>query len=179
MSLTAGEIAQRIRRPATDPKKTIERIKHWTSLHLLQPLEGHRGGTGHHYSYDESALIEISILSAIADSGMPILKVGRNLLYGLARARSAFDEWEKAGRKGDYFFEIAFERRNPPIVEVHQGSVRSYVAAEVSLILNLHQVFSRLPSGLAQEEEIAVRIEARLANRKSKKVRRRSRSRKR
>src|SRR5229473_1431622 len=103
MSLSTGEIAERIRRPGMDTGMVIERIKHWTRLKLLQPVGGRRPGTGRHYRYDELELVPVAILSALADAGASIQGLGDNLLGGLAKAQAAYDKWEAKNRQGSFF----------------------------------------------------------------------------
>jgi len=177
MSLTTGELAEQIRRRDVEAGVLVERIKHWTRLGLLHPIGGRHGGTGRHYRYDELALIDVAVLSALADAGVRIQ--GMELLYALARVNHEFTDWDAKGRQSPFFLRLDSIRGRPfseRAIEVYTGQMKMAPDAQVSIIINLNQALTRVPRDLVRKQEIADiegRTEAReTAPRKRRKGRR-------
>jgi hypothetical protein len=76
MLMTAGQIAGRLGRPDS---LTAERIKHWIKLKLLRPLGARNPGTGRHLTFNEFALIDAFVLTALADHGIRLAELHRDL----------------------------------------------------------------------------------------------------
>jgi hypothetical protein len=98
---------------------------------------------------EAATLIDVAVLNALADDGAIIVGSGQ-LLHALALARAAHQDWEAAGRQGaPHFLELVSIRGKPFAPRVafsHQGyPVPHQPAAIVSTIVNLSQIFARLP----------------------------------
>jgi hypothetical protein len=76
MNMTAGQLAERLGRPDS---LTAERIKHWIKLRLLRPIGRRKPGTGRHLAFDELALVDAAILTALADHGVRLVELHRDL----------------------------------------------------------------------------------------------------
>jgi hypothetical protein len=169
MSLTAGEIVERIR-PGTDARKGVERIKHWQRLGLIEPASG-QGGTGNRYRYPELMAVDAAILWAISDAGASVQAIGGDLRAALAVARPAVVDWDRAGRRGSLFLvlsSIAGRPLSALVSEVSKGAPKVDPGAEASMVINLSQACARLPRGILQEAEIADRVEMRIEGRSAK-----------
>jgi hypothetical protein len=151
MPVTTGQIAQALQR-YWEPAQTTERIKGWTRLGLLFPIRGSGGGSGRHYRYDESTLVDVVVLSLLTDGGTDIDRSKhKGLLYGLMRTRDAFKRWEANRRSGEFYLEIASRRGNPAAVtEVFEGRPDRQMmsGALISTFVDLGLAFHRVPSNL-------------------------------
>jgi DNA-binding transcriptional MerR regulator len=90
MPLTVSEIARRLARP--ERQTTLrERIRHWTREGLVHPIGEKNPGTGRHRLYEESVLVDVAILNALAGLGVQV----RNLSAVLDRANELIEEHAK------------------------------------------------------------------------------------
>ena len=67
--MTIGEVAARVRHLADDPFALTERCRHWAKLGLLESADRHAEGTGRHKLYDEHAVYDAALLTALAEAG--------------------------------------------------------------------------------------------------------------
>jgi DNA-binding transcriptional MerR regulator len=74
MPKTVSEIAQQVKPGASETERNVlvERIAHWTREHLIAPLGRQNPGTGRHRRYADAAVVDVMILDAMANMGVPI-----------------------------------------------------------------------------------------------------------
>jgi DNA-binding transcriptional MerR regulator len=90
MPFTVSEIARRLASP--ERQTTLrERIRHWTREGLVHPIGEKNPGTGRHRLYEESVLVDVAILNALAGLGVQV----RNLNEVLDRANELIKEEAK------------------------------------------------------------------------------------
>jgi DNA-binding transcriptional MerR regulator len=153
MALSVAELAEVIRRPEVDRAAVVERLRHWTSIGMLEPEGDLNPGTGKRREYDDSAIFAAAILNALADLGIPIGKV-RYYMVVLLLAQRAQNLWAKK-RSADLYLEVAdFGRPNPQgvthAVFLHEGGKRDHLGSlthprsEGSLILPVSRLFARI-----------------------------------
>jgi DNA-binding transcriptional MerR regulator len=144
--LSVGELAERISPHGSNLAGIRERIRHWTREGLLIPEGIRNPGTGRHRRYDELNVIDASILNVLADQGINV--VGREMLYALARAREEARRWQTRSKKDLQFFmqlvSIRTQSGYEHTADVYTGRVPKLPAAEVSIVVNLGHLFSRL-----------------------------------
>jgi hypothetical protein len=91
-TLTASEIAEKIRRPHENMRAAGDRIRNWTREGLLEPAGDKHPGTGKVRKYPQSALMEAAFLQVITDcTGVAAVAAGA-LLY---EAKKIFGLWKK------------------------------------------------------------------------------------
>ena len=150
--VTVGEIAEQLREISPDRSATIERIRHWTREHLLLPVDQHHAGTGKHRRYADEAAYDAAILTVIANAGLPIATLGY-VRSVLPLTRSARQKWMQARRKKrdlPLFLEISqASNKTSSTVSIQEGVVKHDPAAELSLTINLSQIFIRVLRGQA------------------------------
>lgn len=142
-TLTAGEIAERLAKLAPDVTATRARVKFWAREGLLASLDEKYPGVGRHRQFGPEAVIDAAILTTLADAGVRI--AGRSLLYALSLARELYRDIQKRkGAGAPKFLEIAIERGKPAVAFPHTGSVKPVPTAEISIIVNMSQLYTRL-----------------------------------
>jgi hypothetical protein len=146
--LTVGEIAEQLQKIAPNTSATIERIRHWTRERLLLPADQHHAGTGKHRRYSEESVYDSAILTVIANAGLPIV-TQVYLRTALPLARSALLKWRQARSKNrdlPLFLEISQspDKTGGPTVNIYEGAVKHDPTAELSLTINLSQIFTRV-----------------------------------
>jgi DNA-binding transcriptional MerR regulator len=92
--LTIRGLAERLAPIAPDTDATVQQLRHWTREGLLRPVQDLHSGPGVHRLYDEAAVYEATILSVVANAGLPI-SGSQVLAEAMAQARV-----EIARRKG-------------------------------------------------------------------------------
>jgi DNA-binding transcriptional MerR regulator len=124
MPLTVSEIALRL---ATPERQTglRERIRHWTREGLLKPIGEKNPGTGRHRRYDESVLVNVAVLDALAGLGMQV----RSLHAVLRQVSELVEEWSTKSKEtrdfGIDYLAISFNPRwGEPIVLVQRANRR-------------------------------------------------------
>jgi hypothetical protein len=147
-TLTVGEIAEQLHPIAPNTAATIERIRHWTRERLLLPVDQHHAGTGKHRRYAAESIYDAAILTVVANAGLPIVTQGY-LRSALPLARRALRKWTQARSKNQdipLFLEIsqAPNGTGGPTVSIHEGVVKHDPTAELSLTINLSQIFTRV-----------------------------------
>ena len=90
MPLTVSEIAHRLAKPERQAALR-ERIRHWTRKGLVKPIGEKNPGTGRHRQYDESVLVDVAILNALARLGIQV----RGLHAVLREANELIETWAK------------------------------------------------------------------------------------
>jgi hypothetical protein len=66
ITVTVGEIAQRIKEPGEELSAIVDRLRSWTKEGLLKPLGKRKPGTGVKRVYAERAIIDAAILSLLS-----------------------------------------------------------------------------------------------------------------
>jgi DNA-binding transcriptional MerR regulator len=146
--LTVGEIAERLHSFAPNTSSTIERIRHWTREHMLLPVDQHHAGTGKHRRYTEESVYDSAILTVIANAGLPIVTQDY-LRSALPLARSALRKWRQARSKNQdlpLFLQVSQgpNETSGRTVSIHEGAVKHDSISELSLTINLSQIFTRV-----------------------------------
>jgi DNA-binding transcriptional MerR regulator len=147
-TVTVGEIAQRVQTIGPNPASTIERIRHWTREGLLIPADQHHAGSGKHRRYATESVYDAAILTVIANAGLPL--VSQTYLHkALPLARGALRKWIRVRRKNQdimLFLEISqtASETGSRSVRIHEGAVKHDSSAELSIIINLSQIFTRV-----------------------------------
>jgi hypothetical protein len=67
-SLTASDVAQRIKRPGEELTVAINRLRNWTKEGLIKPAGDAHPGTGRKKRYTESAVQDAVVLQVLADA---------------------------------------------------------------------------------------------------------------
>jgi DNA-binding transcriptional MerR regulator len=150
LTLTVGQIAERLGPVGPDAAAMSERIRHWTREGLLLPVNQHHAGTGRHRRYSPDASYEAAILNALATAGLQL--VSRPYIQAaLSQARAALQEWHRAriaGRKLPIFFLVILHDMTriggEPTASIHQGTVKHDPTAEIMIVVNLSQLFLRV-----------------------------------
>jgi hypothetical protein len=150
-TLTVGQIVEQLGLVPPVPAAAMnERIRHWTREGLLLPLDHHHAGTGRHRRYSLDASYEVAILNAFAEAGIPL--ASRPFIRtALSQARAALQKWHQA-RSAGYKPPILFLVISPdvarigsePITSIHEGTVKYDPAAEITIVVNLSQLFVRV-----------------------------------
>ena len=149
-TLTVGQIVEQLGPVAPDAGAMSERIRHWTREGLLLPVNQHHAGTGRHRRYGPDASYEAAILNALATAGLQL--VSRPYIQtALSKARAALHEWHQArtaGRKLPVFFLVILHDMTriggEPTASIHEGTVKHDRAAEITIVINLSQLFLRV-----------------------------------
>lgn len=149
-TIATGDIAGFLSRPGKDASEASERIKHWTRLKLLRPVKNFGGGTGRHFRYDETVVLDAAILWALADAGISLQKLSGRMQYAFGRARWAYDQWTANGERGAFplvFSSIPTQHWAPELVEVYEdlASVEPQPGTAVYMVVILSEIFKRLP----------------------------------
>src|SRR4029077_7335010 len=71
--LTAREIAGRLKTRWPDIGTTVIRVRHWTQLTLLRPSNARFPGRGRQREYQSDIVVDVAVLGALADLGMPLV----------------------------------------------------------------------------------------------------------
>jgi DNA-binding transcriptional MerR regulator len=150
LTLTVGQIVEQLGPVAPDAGAMSERIRHWTREGLLLPVNQHHAGTGRHRRYGPDASYEAAILNALATAGLQL--VSRPYIQtALSKARAALHEWHQArtaGRKLPVFFLVILHDvtriGGEPTASIHEGTVKHDRAAEITIVINLSQLFLRV-----------------------------------
>lgn len=96
-TLTAAEIAERIRRPNEDMRAAGDRIRNWTREGLLVPVGEKNPGTGKVRRYAADAVVDAALLQTIVDcTGVVAAAAGEYL----AEAKRIFSNARSDPRKG-------------------------------------------------------------------------------
>jgi hypothetical protein len=155
-TLTVGQIVKQLWPFAPDAAAMSERIRHWTREGLLLPIDQHHPGTGRHRRYSSDATYEAAILNALATAGLQL--VSRPYIQtALNQARSALQKWRQAGTAGRklplLFLVISHDVAQiggEPTTSIHEDMVKQNPTAEIAIVLNLSQLFSRMESTLSE-----------------------------
>jgi DNA-binding transcriptional MerR regulator len=150
-TLTVGQIVEQLGRIAPIPAAAMnERIRHWTREGLLLPLDRHHAGTGRHRRYSADASYEAATLNAFAEAGIPLAS-RPYILTALSQARAALQQWHRArsaGYKPPILFLVISQDvariGGEPITSIHEGIVKYDPIAEITIVVNLSQLFARV-----------------------------------
>jgi DNA-binding transcriptional MerR regulator len=150
-TLTVGQIVEQLRPVAPDAAVAMsERIRHWTREGLLVPFDRHHAGTGRHRRYSADASYEAATLNAFAEAGIPLAS-RPYILTALSQARAALQKWHQArsaGYKPPVFFLVISHDvagiGKEPTTSIHEGIVKYDPAAEITIVVNLSQLFMRV-----------------------------------
>jgi hypothetical protein len=153
-TLTVGEIAEKLHPIAPNTSATIERIRHWTRERLILPVDQHHAGTGRHRRYAAESVYDAAILTVFANAGVPIVSQDY-LRNALPLVRRAMRKWTQGGSKNQdipLFLQISQTptERGSPTVRIHEGVVAHDPTAELSVTINLSQIFTRVLKERAQ-----------------------------
>jgi MFS family permease len=119
---------------------------HWTREGLLSPVGSPHSGTGKHRRYDGSSVYDAAILNAVASAGLHVV-AEEYLLDALSRARRARRKWQRAGTRGPLWLEISHRgARSGTAIAIHEGAVHCDPDAELSIVINLAQIFADVGS---------------------------------
>lgn len=150
-TLTVGQIVEQLGAVAPDSAPAMgERIRHWTREGLLVPVDQHHAGTGRHRRYSSDTSYETAVLAALANAGLHL--VSRPYIQAtLSHARAVLQKWRQAisaGHKPPLFFLVISHETtragNEPTVSIHEGIVKHAPTAEITIVVNLSQAFSRV-----------------------------------
>ena len=109
------------------------------------PVSGHHDGTGKHRRYEQDTMYDGAILKAFARAGLHVV-THRYLLAALSTARDARQRWERSKTRGPLFLEISRKAAGgSPVIAIHEGAVRCDPAADLSLVINLTEIFKNVP----------------------------------
>jgi DNA-binding transcriptional MerR regulator len=145
-TLTVGEIAEQLGKVAPDAVATRERLRHWTREGLLAPVDRHHAGTGKHRRYDADSTYDAAILNAVASAGLHVV-TQRYLIEALAMARHARRKWERTGSRGPLLLEISQKTAGGgTTIAIHEGAVQCDPTAELSIVINMAQIFANVRS---------------------------------
>jgi hypothetical protein len=154
--LTAREIAQRLKTRWPDVETTCIRIRHWTQLGFLSASNARFPGRGKQREYQADTVVNVAVLGAIADLGIPLVGQPPQFLHmGLSRAGIAYDDWLKARTRQFYLVitHIANKsgigatpeiREGKPTDEFPRGALTIGPVGEATIAINLSQLFSRI-----------------------------------
>ena len=150
-TLTVGQIVEQLSPVVPDAAAAMsERIRHWTREGLLLPIDQHHAGTGRHRRYSPDTSYDAAVLNALANAGLQL--VSRPYIQAaLSQARAALQKWRRARSAGHklplFFLVISHETTragNEPTVSIHEGIVKHAPTAEITIVVNLSQAFSRV-----------------------------------
>ena len=103
-TLTAAEIAEKIRRPHENMRSAGDRVRNWTRENLLSPIGEKNPGTGKVRRYPPSALMDAAFLQVITDcTGVAAVAAGELL----SEARHIFERATKGGNLQDSLIVIS------------------------------------------------------------------------
>jgi DNA-binding transcriptional MerR regulator len=143
--LTVGQIAERISTGPADAAATLQQLRHWTREGFLLPVSGHHDGTGKHRRYEQDIVYDGAILKAFARAGLHVV-THRYLLEALSMARDARQRWERSKNRRPLFLEISHRPAGgDAVIAVHEGAVNCDPAAELSIVINLTEIFKNVP----------------------------------
>jgi hypothetical protein len=148
MPLTAGEIARQVKPGASETERTalVDRIAHWTRERLLAPLGKQSPGTGRHRRYADAAVVDVMILDAMANAGVPI-ETMRFTIF-LVRESLRTGEW-----RAKPFLEIdRFPGGQLAAYLTPAGALMKPLAIESAHIFNLSNLFASIAAPLPQSE---------------------------
>jgi DNA-binding transcriptional MerR regulator len=143
MPLTVSEIAHRLAKP--EERNTLrERIRHWTREGLVKPIGERNPGTGRHRLYEESVLVDVAILNALAGLGVQV----RDLHAVLGRAQEKVQWLAKEPQDAIIYLVISYYGGNEPSVwveranPVQEGVYRMFApgGALASLYINISRI---------------------------------------
>jgi hypothetical protein len=103
MPKTVREIARQVKPGSSETEldALVERIAHWTRERLLTPIGRQNPGTGRHRRYADAAVIDVMVLDAMANEGVPIETM--RLVIFMVREQIRTGEWRE---KANVFLEI-------------------------------------------------------------------------
>jgi DNA-binding transcriptional MerR regulator len=143
-TLTVGQIAEQLSALAPDAAATRERVRHWTREGLLAPVGNRHSGTGKHRRYDAHSVYDAAILNAVASAGLHVV-AQQYLIEALSRARHALLKWEQTERRGGLWLEISHKAAGGgTAIAIHEGAVRCEQDAQLSIVINLAQIFAEV-----------------------------------
>jgi DNA-binding transcriptional MerR regulator len=158
MPLTVSEIAHRLAIPERQAALR-ERIRHWTREGLVKPIGEKNPGTGRHRQYDESVLVDVAILDALARLGIQV----RGLHAVLRQANELIETWAKESKEtrdfGMIYLVISYDpildepkvtvnpasRRRPGRGGVYKMITHRYDV--VSLYINISRIYRMIETG--------------------------------
>lgn len=140
--MTIGEVAAQVRHLATDPFALAERCRHWSKLGLIIPADRHAEGTGKHKLYDQQAIYDAALLTALADAGvepgrhvmeadfkpshrLQITEEMRWLLDAQYWAKQALIQWKQErarGRNEPLYLEVFIVTPGKHYIDIHRGT---------------------------------------------------------
>jgi hypothetical protein len=150
-SLTVRRIVEQLSPVVPDAAAAMsERIRHWTREGLLLPIDQHHAGTGRHRRYSPDTSYDAAVLNALANAGIQL--VSRPYIQAvLSQAREALQKWRharSARHKLPLFFLVISHGvtwiNGEPTASIHEGKVKHDPAAEIMIVVNLSQLFSRV-----------------------------------
>jgi hypothetical protein len=118
------------------------------SLTVAPPIFGKPTVSGKHRRYATESVYDAAILTVIANAGLPL--VSQTYLHkALPLARGALRKWIRVRRKNQdimLFLEISqtASETGSRSVRIHEGAVKHDSSAELSIIINLSQIFARV-----------------------------------
>jgi MerR HTH family regulatory protein len=147
-TLTVGQIVEQLGPVTPDAAAAMsERIRHWTREGLLLPVDQHHAGTGRHRRYSPDTSYEATVLSALASAGLQL--VSRPYIQAaLSQARAVLQKWRQARSVGHklplFFLVISHDTTrigDEPTTAIHEGIVKHDPTAEITIVVNLSQLF--------------------------------------
>jgi hypothetical protein len=171
MPLSTGEIVERICQSGAGikPVTVLERVKAWTRAGLLEPIGERSGGSGRHYRYLETVLVDVATLMIVADTGE---SVTTELRTALSIVRESFRDWDRAGRRSGLWLVLVYAGQPPTVTaNVYPGTPRFDPGARASKMFNLAWEFRNVPRGLAAIAEWTDQMEASRSGRRAQGVR--------
>jgi DNA-binding transcriptional MerR regulator len=160
MPLTVSEIAHRLAEP--ERRNALrERIRHWTREGLVKPIGEKNPGTGRHRLYEESVLVDVAILNALAGLGIQV-RAQHEVLFNVKKYLKDWPkEWDQAA-KDDYnliLLELSNVGGDEPrvrlqfvnLIDRSKGAYKMYPQpnATASLYINVTRIQAQLSSALS------------------------------
>jgi hypothetical protein len=148
-TLTVGRIVEQLSSVAPDTAAMSERIRHWTREGLLFPIHQSHSGTGRHRGYSPDASYEAAILNALATAGLQVVS-RPYIVAALSKGKAALRKWQRARRTGrnlPLFLVICHdmtENDGEPTASIREGNLNFYTTAEITILINLSQLFSHV-----------------------------------
>jgi len=163
---TVSEIASRLgARSERQADLWLRRLRHWSTLGILDTLGPQHSGSGRHRRYETETIYIAALLVRLADRGLPV-GVLKLIAGGLARSTSPqgeyHEQWETAKSsasadrlKGPVYITFSFEPDDESalttdeiLVQMNHGvgmlSPQFYSENDIMEIVNVSQIFSRV-----------------------------------
>jgi DNA-binding transcriptional MerR regulator len=140
--MTVGGLAERLR--PRDLTTTLERLKHYARLGLLEPTEQMHRGTGRHRLYDDrpETVLSAAVLDVLADTGISIATHRDAAVAVLGLVPKALRAQQ---RSRALWIEIAHRPGRPnPVVTLHEDTITPDAKSETVIMINVGALMNRL-----------------------------------